>query len=138
MQIISNIYHKAKKTNSHQLCKGLAKGRSNISFVGNIKVYQDASLTDANLLNKNLLLSDTAQVSSEPNLRIDHDDVKCHHGATVSQIREEELTYLQTRGLRKQDAEKILSLAFACELLEKHRCKGIIRNTISQFFTDQK
>ena len=89
-------------------------------FQGNITVHKEAVKTDAKQLNKNLILSTAAEVDTKPQLEIDTDDVKCAHGATVSQIRGDEIFYLQSRGLAKPQAIQILSSAFAKEILDKH------------------
>ena len=73
-------------------------------FNGKIIVRQDAQKTDAKQTNKALLLSDAAQINTKPQLEIFADDVKCTHGATVGQLDEDALFYLQARGIARADA----------------------------------
>ena len=77
-----------------------------------------AQQTRADQLNRNLLLSPQARVNTKPQLEIVADDVKCSHGATVSQLEEDELFYLQSRGLDRQLSMSLLVDAFAAEILE--------------------
>ena len=98
------INHASPDAKSHQYFKGVCAGSGKGVFQGTIVVAEGASQTAAKQLNKNLLLSDEAKVYTKPQLKIDTDDVKCAHGATVSQIRDDELFYLQTRGLNKAEA----------------------------------
>ena len=105
------------ETKSHQYFKGVCGSSGKGVFQGKIVVDEKASQTRAKQLNKNLLLSEEAQIFTKPQLQIDTDDVKCAHGATVSQIREEELFYLQTRGLTKAQAKSFLIEGFCQEIL---------------------
>ena len=82
-----------------QLQKCLAGGQSHAIFNGAISVPRDAQRTNAAQLSRNLLLSDRARVDTKPELEIVADDVRCAHGATVSQLQDDELFYLQSRGI---------------------------------------
>ena len=107
------INHESPDAKSHQYFKGVAGGSSGKGvFQGKIVVGEKASKTAAKQLNKNILLSEEAKIYTKPQLQIDTDDVKCAHGATVSQIRDEELFYLQTRGLTKAEATSFLIEGF--------------------------
>ena len=120
LDLCINVYHQAKHTTSSQFFKGLLADEAKGIFQGTLFVDKNASQTNANQLNKNLLLSETATSITQPQLQIDTDDVKCAHGATVSQIRQDEIFYLQSRGLSKSHAIQLLSLAFAKDILDQH------------------
>lgn len=114
------VEHQVPNSTSRQLFKSIVDDQTRAEFDGTIVVYPNASGTDAEQLNKNLLLSDDARVYTRPQLRIDNDDVKCAHGATVGQLEDEELFYLFSRGIGKDQARSILTYGFAEEILEKH------------------
>lgn len=88
-------------------------------FNGRINVPKPAQLTNASQLNRNLLLSDKARINTKPELQITADNVKCAHGATVSQLEADEIFYLRSRGLNEYDARHLLIDAFAGEIIEK-------------------
>ncbi|NNE99324.1 MAG: Fe-S cluster assembly protein SufD [Pyrinomonadaceae bacterium] len=115
----SRIDHRVKNCNSHQNYKGILDGRSRAVFNGKVFVHENASGTDANQSNKNLLLSNDARVDTKPQLEIFNDDVKCAHGATVGQLEEEELFYLLSRGLNEDLARNLLTYGFAEEIINK-------------------
>jgi Fe-S cluster assembly protein SufD len=98
--------------------KGILADTSTGVFNGKIHVYRDAQKTNAYQSNKNILLSDEANVYTKPQLEIYADDVKCSHGATTGQMNEEALFYMQARGIKKHDAQKLLVNAFATEVTE--------------------
>ena len=79
-------------------------------------MHKDAQKTDAKQTNRNLLLSDDAQIDTKPQLEIYADDVKCTHGATIGQFDDNALFYLRSRGLPEASARHVLLLAFANEL----------------------
>ena len=97
-----------------QLQKCLAGGQSHAIFNGAISVPRDAQRTNAAQLSRNLLLSGRARVDTKPELEIVADDVRCAHGATVSQLQDDELFYLQSRGIAAADATALL-LRGACQ-----------------------
>ncbi len=111
----SVIHHTKPNCTSHELYKGILDDKSRGVFSGLIHVYQEAQKTDSFQTNRALLLSDDARVNAKPQLLIFADDVKCSHGATVGQLDEEALFYLQTRGIDLQTARGILTVAFAAE-----------------------
>jgi len=82
-----------------------------------VLVRPDAQQTDSRQSNRNLLLSETAMADSRPQLEILADDVKCAHGATVGRLDEQALFYLRTRGIPKAEAERLLTHAFASEVV---------------------
>jgi Fe-S cluster assembly protein SufD len=113
----TSIDHAVPHCTSHELYKGILGGQARAVFNGRIVVRQDAQKTDAKQTNRALLLSDDAQINSNPQLEIFADDVKCTHGAAVGQLDEEALFYLQARGLTRQQARDMLIHAFAGEVL---------------------
>jgi len=87
-------------------------------FNGRIYVPKLAQLTNAAQLNRNLLLSSKARINTKPELQITADNVKCAHGATVSQLEADEIFYLRSRGLNEYDARHLLIDAFAAEIID--------------------
>jgi Fe-S cluster assembly protein SufD len=102
---------------SKHLHKCIIGDRAHGVFNGKIFVPKLAQLTDASQLNRNLLLSSKARVDTKPQLEITADNVKCAHGATVSQLDDDEIFYLQSRGLDQNNARKLLINAFASEII---------------------
>ena len=113
------VRHARPNCNSHQLYKGILAGSSRAVFNGRIIVDQDAQKTDANQSNRNLLLSDNSTVHSNPQLEIFADDVRCTHGSTVGRLDEEAVFYLRSRGIGRDEAIGLLTLAFAGEVVER-------------------
>jgi Fe-S cluster assembly protein SufD len=113
------IDHAATNCTSHQLYKGVLDGHGHGVFNGHIMVRHGADGTDANQKNKNLILSDRAEVDTRPRLEIYTDDVKCTHGAAVGQMDEEALLYLQARGIPLEEARGLLIYAFVHEMVDR-------------------
>ncbi|WP_104134247.1 Fe-S cluster assembly protein SufD [Cryobacterium sp. Y62] len=113
------VDHVATNTTSHQLYKGVLDGRSHEVFNGHIMVRHGADGTDANQKNKNLLLSDRAEVDTRPRLEIYTDDVKCTHGAAVGQMDDEAILYLRARAIPLEDARGLLIYAFVHEMVDR-------------------
>ena len=113
------IDHVATNCTSHQLYKGVLDGRGHGVFNGHIMVRQGADGTDANQKNKNLILSDRAEVDTRPRLEIYTDDVKCTHGAAVGQLDEDALLYLRARGIPLEAARGLLIYAFVHEMVDR-------------------
>jgi Fe-S cluster assembly protein SufD len=110
-------------TNPHgttnQLHKCIVDDRAHAIFNGKVFVPQAAQQTNAGQLNRNLLLSSTARIDTKPQLEITADNVKCSHGATVSQLEDDEIFYLQSRGLDVETAKILLINAFAVEIIDR-------------------
>lgn len=121
----SQIHHAVKNCVSHQNYKGILDGKSRAVFNGKVFVHKNASGTDAEQSNKNLLLSNDARVDTKPQLEIFNDDVKCSHGATVGQLEDEELFYLLSRGLNEDLARNLLTYGFAEEIINKIKISSI-------------
>ena len=102
---------------SKQLHKCIISDRAHGVFNGKIFVPKLAQLTDASQLNRNLLLSSKSRIDTKPQLEITADNVKCAHGATVSQLEDDQIFYLQSRGIDENDARKLLVNAFATEII---------------------
>ena len=121
----TTIEHAAPNCNSHELYKGILGGRAQGVFRGKIHVHQVAQKTDAFQSNQNLLLSDDAQVTSKPQLEIYADDVRCSHGSTTGQLDAPALFYLRSRGVGLAEARRVLTRAFAGELVERVTHEGL-------------
>ncbi|MBD2204082.1 Fe-S cluster assembly protein SufD [Calothrix sp. FACHB-1219] len=104
---------------SEQLHKCIVGDRAHAVFNGKVFVPKPAQLTNAAQLNRNLLLSSKARVDTKPQLEITADNVKCAHGATVSQLEDDEIFYLQSRGIDQNAARNLLINAFAAEIINK-------------------
>ncbi|MGH7617530.1 MAG: Fe-S cluster assembly protein SufD [Gemmatimonadaceae bacterium] len=113
------IVHAQPNCYSRELYKGILDGRSHGVFNGKVYVHPIAQKTDGKQTNNTLLLSDTAQIDTKPQLEIFADDVKCTHGATVGQIDQLALFYLKSRGIDRTLARRLLTYAFAADVLEK-------------------
>jgi Fe-S cluster assembly protein SufD len=112
------VDHLKPHCTSNQLYKGILDGKSRVVFSGRIRVEKDAQKTNAYQSNKNLALSSEALVDSKPQLEIFADDVKCTHGATIGQLEDESMFYLQSRGISEATARMILIQAFTAEILD--------------------
>jgi len=113
------VEHASPHCGSRQFYNGILDGHSHGVFHGRIIVHKDAQKTDAKQTNRNLLLSDDAQIDTKPQLEIYADDVKCTHGATIGQVEENALFYMRSRGIEETDARSLLLLAFANECLDR-------------------
>jgi Fe-S cluster assembly protein SufD len=113
------VEHASPHCTSRQFYNGILDERAHGVFHGRIIVHKEAQKTDAKQTNRNLLLSDDAQIDTKPQLEIHADDVKCTHGATIGQIDDEALFYLRSRGIDETSARNALLLAFAGECLAR-------------------
>ena len=121
-QLVDNhtvLYHDHPNCRSWEVYKGILDGRSRAVFNGKVLVKAEAQKTDAKQTNRNLVLSDFAKVDTKPQLEIFADDVKCTHGATVGQLDEVALFYAQSRGIPADEARRVLTYAFAAEVIEE-------------------
>ncbi len=114
----SSVDHAVPHCSSHELYKGILADRAKGVFRGRVLVRPDAQKTDATQSNPNLLLGAGAEIDTKPQLEIYADDVKCSHGATVGQLEPDALFYLQSRGIGRDEARRMLLRAFASEILE--------------------
>jgi len=113
------IEHVAPNCPSHELYKGILDGRSHGVFNGKVYVHPEAQKTDGKQSNNNLLLSEHARVDTKPQLEIFADDVKCTHGATVGRLDDTALFYLRSRGIGMSVARRLLTYAFAADVIER-------------------
>jgi Fe-S cluster assembly protein SufD len=119
------IDHAKPSCASHELYKGILDGRAHGVFNGKIFVRKDAQKTDAKQTNKVLLLSDDATINTKPQLEIFADDVKCTHGATIGQLDAAQLFYLQSRGIPLDAARRLLTFAFANDIVGRVKIEAI-------------
>ncbi|MEO0848151.1 MAG: Fe-S cluster assembly protein SufD [Cyanobacteria bacterium J06648_1] len=120
---------------TNQLHKCIISDRAHTVFNGKVFVPKEAQQTDATQLNRNLMLSPKARVDTKPELQITADNVKCAHGATVSQLEADEIFYLRSRGLSENDANQLLIDAFAAEIIDRLPLESLrtrITQTIEQ------
>ena len=111
------IGHDVPDCTSDELYKGIVGDKATAVFNGKVQVAQDAQRTLAYQSNQNILVSDTANVYSKPELEIYADDVRCSHGCTIGRLDKEALFYLRTRGIGEQEATRLLTLAFCDDVL---------------------
>lgn len=113
-----DVDHRSPHCVSRESFKGILHGKGRAVFDGRIHVAPGARKTDAQLSNRNLLLSRSAEVDTKPQLEIFADDVKCSHGTTVGQLEPEALFYLRSRGISEPAARRMLCLGFAGEIID--------------------
>lgn len=117
---LTELQHDVPRTKSSQIYKGILFDQSRAVFNGKIDIARDAQQTSAQQLSRTLLMSSEAEIDTKPQLKIDADDVKCSHGATVGQVDSQEIFYLQSRGISRADAEVMLSKAFIKDLIDRN------------------
>ncbi|MBR8826892.1 MAG: Fe-S cluster assembly protein SufD [Gomphosphaeria aponina SAG 52.96 = DSM 107014] len=120
--------------NVNQLHKCIVDEKARAVFNGKIFVPQAAQMTNATQINRNLLLSPKARVNTKPELQITADNVKCSHGATVSQLEADEVFYLRSRGLSEDNARHLLIDAFAADIIERIPVESL-RQRLTQCFS---
>jgi Fe-S cluster assembly protein SufD len=115
----TSIEHAVPRCTTNETFRGIIGDKAKAVFNGRIHIHPDAQKSDARLSNKNLLTSPNAEVDTKPELEIYADDVQCAHGATVSQLDEEAVFYLVSRGISRTHAEVMLSYGFINELVDQ-------------------
>ncbi len=128
----TNLEHQVAHCDSREIFRGIIADKAKATFAGKIHIFRNAQKSDAQLSNKNLLLTNQAEINTKPELEIYADDVVCAHGATVAKIDNKAVYYLQTRGINKTRAKKMLSVGFINELLDK-----IKNDSIKKFVQQQ-
>lgn len=121
-QLVDNhtcVDHHFPNCVSNQLYKGILNHSARAVFNGKIIVHPIAQKTNSYQLNKNLLLGKECRVDTKPQLEIGADDVKCTHGATIGQLNQDEIFYLQTRSISKKTAIKMLARGFVDDVLDR-------------------
>lgn len=126
------VEHIAPTTASSQLFKTVLRDQAKSTFAGKIAIRKAAQKSDAKQRHQSLNFHSTAQSVTRPELEIEADDVKAAHGATVGRLNEEELFYLETRGIPRDEGMKLLARAFVQEVL------GLIRQPKVYSFVDQQ
>jgi Fe-S cluster assembly protein SufD len=135
-----DVVHSLPHCSSRENFKGIVYGKGRAVFDGSILVEKDAQKTDAQLSNKNLLLTSHAEVDTKPQLEIHADDVKCSHGTTVGKLDPNQLFYLRSRGIDAHQARKMICLGFAEQVLahvEDEKVHDYIHNQIAAIFGQQ-
>lgn len=115
----THVNHAVGGGQSHQLVKFVLDDNARGRFIGDLKIAQDAQHTEAHQTNRNLLLSETAEMRTQPQLEIYADDVQATHGASTGQLDESALFYMQQRGIDQQKARQLLVGAFMKEVIDK-------------------
>jgi len=111
--------HHAPSTTSDFAFKGALREQASVVWRGMIRVEEDAQKTNAYQENRNLILSPDAHADSIPGLEILANDVRCTHGATISQVDREQLFYAMSRGLTRSDAERLIVRGFFQDVLDR-------------------
>jgi Fe-S cluster assembly protein SufD len=131
----TSVDHAASFTRSRQLYKGILDGRSKAVFNGKVVARPGTRQIDSNQTNRNLLLAERAEVNTKPQLEIFADDLKCSHGATVGQLDDEAIFYLNSRGVSAEDARRFLVRGFAQEVvdtIEMQELRGLIEDVVAE------
>jgi len=116
--IVTTVDHRVPGGQTRELIKGVAAGRGHGAFQGRVIVREDAQKTDAHQLSRNLLIGARAAIDTKPQLEIYADDVKCSHGASIGDLDEAALFYLQARGIPAEEARHMLIDGFLREVVE--------------------
>mmetsp|Transcript_21782 Transcript_21782/g.36051 ORF Transcript_21782/g.36051 Transcript_21782/m.36051 type:complete len:563 (+) Transcript_21782:97-1785(+) len=123
LAMYTTIRHNAEATTTEQVQRNVLGKNTDVVWKGRIRVEEVAQQTDADQLCASLMLSDQARVTAMPSMEIIADQVKCTHGATVSDMSEEELFYFAARGIGRQMARELIVLGFADEAAEEINCE---------------
>lgn len=115
----TTLDHAKPHCTSQEVYKGILGGRSRAVFNGRVIVRPHAAKTNSSQSNKNLLVSDEAEIDTKPLLEIFNNDVKCAHGATTGRLDPKQIFYLRSRGIGEDFARSLLSYAFAGEVVDK-------------------
>ncbi len=118
--------HLGRFTTGDLLFKGVLKERARAVFQGLIKIHPGAQDTNAYLSDQTLLLSDEARADSIPSLEIEANEVRASHGATVSQIDEDQIFYLMTRGLSRPEAVRIIVMGFMQPVMDRVPLESVV------------
>jgi len=123
------IRHNAPECFSRQTFKGILDEKADSVFTGHIYVAEGAVKTEAFQTNRNILLTDTASVTSKPFLEIYNDDVRCSHGSTTGQLDKDAMFYLQQRGICEKNANLLMMYAFVDEVVRKIKVEKLMTRT---------
>jgi Fe-S cluster assembly protein SufD len=114
--------------------KGALEDESQSVFTGLLRIEKDAQKTSTFETNRNLVLSDNAKANSVPNLEILCDDVICGHASSVGPLEEDHLYYLQSRGLHRERAERLLIRGFFAEVIDRLPIRDIAAQVSDEVF----
>lgn len=118
--------HEAPRTRSDLLCKGAVADVSRSVYSGLIRVHKGAVRTEAMQTNHNLVLDERAHADSVPNLDIEENDVRCSHASTVGPVDEDQLYYLESRGVRPERAEQLIVLGFFDDIVQRSPVPAVV------------
>ena len=130
-------HHASAYTYSDLLYKNALYGKSKTTFSGLIAVDEGAHYTDAYQTCRNLLMEDTTEANSMPGLQINADQVKCSHGSTASAISDEEIFYLQARGIQPKQARQLIARGFCIQVIERlenEKLEDLVLNFLDEKF----
>lgn len=133
------VHHRVGHTESDQIFKNLLAGQSRIDFFGRLIIAEEAQKSAAGQLNQNLILGERAEVNTTPQLEVFADDVKAAHGASVGQLDPEQVFYLMSRGIKREEAVRLLAEGFLQDIIlrlpEGQRKKGqaLLANAFHDF-----
>lgn len=128
------ITHEGRSTSSDVFLKGAVEDDAQSVFTGLLRIEKDAQRTSTFETNRNLVLSENAKAHSVPNLEILCDDVVCGHGSSVGPLEEESLYYLQSRGLARDRAERLLIRGFFQEVIDRLPISGVSEPVSAEVF----
>ncbi len=128
-----NVDHLAAHTTSEQRFRSIIGANGRGVFRGKVSVHKGTRAISADQSSDNLLLADSAEINTKPELEIYADDVKCSHGATVGELDDSQLFYLRSRGMPEPAARGLLTLAFAKALLVESHWPGIDDRIVDKF-----
>lgn len=131
--ITANIRHLAPHTFSNQLVKGVAQVAAKGVFQGQIHIAHDAQQCEGHQLHRALIIDENAEIDSKPELEIFADDVKCSHGSSNGDLDNEQIFYLQSRGISEDKARQILIEAYLDEVFALNPDKDISEWIKEQF-----
>lgn len=137
IDVHSTVEHEAPGGTTAESFRGIVDDAARAVFNGRIHIHPGAQKTVAELSNRNLLLTNTAEVYTKPELEIYADDVRCAHGATVSQIDDRALYYMRSRGIDRKEAEIMLGFGFINELLAQlphEPLRALLQPLLSNWF----
>ena len=129
----SLIHHNASHTTSDLVYKGALQGDSRATFFGNIRIEKHAKATASDQTNRNLILTDKARADSIPFLEIENSDVvRCGHHSSVGQVDELQLFYLESRGISREEAARLLVFGFFAEVTDRIDLPGVTEAVLAE------
>ncbi|MGH8887388.1 MAG: Fe-S cluster assembly protein SufD, partial [Egibacteraceae bacterium] len=129
----SLIHHNASHTTSELVYKGALQGDSRATFFGNIRISPHAKATSSDQTNRNLILTDKARADSIPFLEIENSDVvRCGHHSSVGQVDEMQLFYLESRGISREEAARLLVFGFFAEVTDRIDLPGVTQTVLAE------